>query len=105
MSDHTHEDGAYQGDPIAEILQRIRRTETRVTNFMRANGQVPGCNPKQPRPSKVFYAEGEVHVTRADATLADILTVAVLGSSGKSGEVNVILHNQLVAVVHVQGKD
>lgn len=104
MTHQTHETGAYDGDPLQEILHRMRRVETRVTNFMRANGQVPGCNPHDPLPGAAVYDNGQVYVTRADVTLADILTVAVLGSSGKSGVVNVILHNQLVGVVNVQGK-
>lgn len=104
MGNQTFEDGSYDGKAQTEILQRLRRMETRLTNFMRATGMVPGTNPFEPNPPTVIFDRGSVYVTRADVTLADILTAAAIGSSGKSGAVNVILHNQLVGVVNVQGK-
>lgn len=70
-----HETGAYGGDRDQEILERLRRMETRGNAFYRHMGH----NPKRKdrvRDAAVVVDRGRVEVTGADITLGEISNAA-----------------------------
>ena len=87
-----------------EVLERMRRVETRVTNLLRAIGMVPGAPVPDPQRGVAVYKDGVVHVTAPTVTMADVSVAAVRGSE-KGGEVPIVLNNQLWGVIDVPCKE
>lgn len=103
-SEATHETGAYHGNPEEEVLQRMRRLETRVSNLLRCVGMLPSCNPPDPLKGRAVYDEGVVYVTSPDVSLAEVSAAAVRGADGRSRTVLIVLNNQPWGELVVRGK-
>lgn len=95
MSTETHDKGAYGGDPIEEILARVRRVETRSTNMMRSLGLLPMTNSPNPISPYVHNVDGRIFVSSPKATIADISHAAVQGCGHIGGTFEIVLLNQV----------
>lgn len=89
---------------MEELLERVRRLETRNTNLLRAIGMVPGAPVPDPQRGVAMYKDGVVHVTAPTVTMADVSVAAVRGSE-KGGAVPIVLNNQLWGVIDVPCKE
>lgn len=99
----SHETGAYQGDPNVEVLERVRRLETRVTNAMRSVGLMPGASPPDPLRGTAVYADGAVHVSSPNVPLGEVAKAAVRGADRHTNVVQIILCNQLWGSLRIHG--
>ena len=71
----THETGAYEGSPNKELMDRIRRMETRANAFYRRAGYVP--NEVTPERTVLCIAkDGALHATGFDITIGEINVAA-----------------------------
>lgn len=101
---HTHKTGAYQGDPQVEILERIRRMETRITAALRSMGVTPGAKLPASTRSQAIYHDGAVYCTSNSVTLGEVASAAVLGCKGESVSVPIYLGDLRVGSIDVHGK-
>lgn len=102
---HTHANGAYGGDPQVELLSRMRRMETRLMNLSRSMGMLPGMHQPDPRNPVAVVNGNDIIVTSPSVSIGDILATGVIALDGKTAWMNVVLMNQTVATVLIQGRD
>lgn len=95
----TYKEGNYGGDPQQELLDRLRRFETRVTKFMRWNGFNPTSDPAVEASSTCHVAGGDVHCDNPHVTLGQISSVA--NKAQLNGAVQVFVAGKLRGVVQV----
>lgn len=70
------EQGAYCGDPMTEILQRLRRIEIRNTKFMRFSGFNPHMSIDSPIKGRVIAEKNVITATNSNITLGEISSLA-----------------------------
>lgn len=100
----THETGAYKGDPQVEVLERVRRIETRMTAVLRAMGVTPGARLPASVRSRAIYHDGAVYCTSNSVTLGEVASAAVLGCKGESVNVPIFLGDLRLGSIDVNGK-
>lgn len=71
-----HETGAYSGDRNQEILERLRRMETRGNAFYRHMGHNPKRKERDRDATVVVVGRDRVEVTGADVTIGEISNAA-----------------------------
>lgn len=112
-ADTTWETGGYDGSPMKEVLERMRRLETRVTNTMRATGLVPHAHAPDARQGTVTYSEealaGQIHrtlhVSSPNVAIAEISRVAVNNAPrGCDTLMHIVLCNQPWGQMVVHGE-
>jgi hypothetical protein len=103
--DHTHESGAYSGDPNVEILERMRRLETRVTNSMRGVGLMPSARTHDPLNGVAALQDGVIYVTSPEVSLAEVSKLAVRSATlGRDTTFSIVLCNQPWGAIVVRGE-
>lgn len=85
----------YNGDPQTEILERIRRLETRSTNMMRSLGMLPMTNSPNPVSPWVINKDGVIYVSSPKAMIGDISHAAVQSCGHIGGTFQIVLLNQV----------
>lgn len=112
-ADATAQTGAYGGDENREMLERMRRLETRVTNTLRSLGVMPNAHAPDGRNGVVTYSdswEGDVqvrylHVSSPNVAIAEISRVAVLHAPhGCDTTMHIVLCNQPWGQMVVRGQ-
>lgn len=77
---------------LKEIAARNKRIETRLTNYLNSIGFDSGAQP-------AVWADGEVHLPRAGASLEDALLVIPVGWLEEVHDVPVLHNGKVLAVL------
>ncbi|WP_055128567.1 hypothetical protein [Pseudomonas mediterranea] len=88
------EEPPYGGDPLVEVVQRMRRVETRVTNMCRSLGLLPMTNSPNPMSPWVVCQGNTLYVSSPAATIGEISHAAVQGCGHIGGTFQIVLLNQ-----------
>lgn len=101
MNQNTHENA---GEAVEEILQRMRRLETRVTNVMRSVGLMPTAKAFDPEKSGVHLEGRVIHINDLNTPIAAISQVAVVNATpGIDTTFQIVLLNQAWGEITVRG--
>lgn len=71
-----HEQGAYDGNPLTEVIERMRRLEVRSTKFMRHMGFNPTAEAAVPRIDRVLVDGRDLICSSPSVTVGELSSAA-----------------------------
>jgi hypothetical protein len=96
---HGYEDGKYGGDPIQEIVERVRRSETRMNQFMRWMNFAPNRGWSQELKTRVVIHEGEILCSGPEVTFGEMTAAA--NAAALRGVIKVYVGSNYWGNIHV----